>query len=128
MILLKTAMQKSRSYYTVFHQVASAFLITALLWLTVSAPFVFRAQLAQKEQQKAAAGMSAPSDRSDDGNPLNNTTEEKAPSTLSVNEEFIHHTDYNSHPWFSIVRHHSQFDSPVYRAYHGEPLCPPPNC
>lgn len=118
-------MKKSRSPYSLRHHTSSIFMILALLWLTVSTPFVYEAQ--QKLQQINSKNVAANSQDEETGNPLNSTTEEKAPSSINLSEEYLHHTDHNEHPWFTITNYHRDYSTSLYIAYHGELFCPPPN-
>ena len=104
--------------YKAFHFISSIFMMLALLWLTVSIPLMYKAQ--QNQYQ-------ASTQRADDNNPFANTTEEKAPGTINLTEEYLHHTDHHEHPWCSIITHHRDYSSSLYVAWHGEPFCPPPN-
>jgi hypothetical protein len=68
---------------TSLRQVASSlFMITTLLWLTVSTPFVYSHQL-QKELQQQPNGYEG-------SNPLANTTEEKSETGNNVLSEYRH--------------------------------------
>ncbi len=101
-------------------------MIVALLWLTISTPFVFRVQQEVKKIQKEIAA-DLTSGSSEDNNPFANTTEEKAPPTNTISEEYLHHLHNDEHPWFSIIKVHWKHSSSLYIAYHGELFCPPPN-
>lgn len=111
---------KNRSYNH-FHFASSIFLITALLWLTISLPFVNQAQ---KEQAANSASNTAKNSQQDNNNPLSNTTEEKIPSTPQ--EEYLHHQDEHSYTWLNSLQHFSDHTLPLYIAFHGELLSPPP--
>jgi len=102
-------------------------MLLALLWLTVSIPFVYENQ---QTFAKEKTGQSAShSNTADDDNPLTTTTEEKNsdnPGGL-LSEEYLHHADedlnFVSNRLLSL--HPAQEDT--YTAFHGELLCPPPN-
>lgn len=98
-------------------------MIMALLWLTVSLPFVYKAQ---KEQATITQNNSNSHDqqRDDNGNPLANTTEEKVPTAPT--EEYLHHENEPAHNWINILRHYIDHTVPVYVAFHGELISPPP--
>ena len=119
-------MKKTRAIYDLQHIFSAVFMVAALLWLTVSSPFVFQSHLQLKKIQKERMA-DWPSASTEKDNPLTGTTEEKAPSSVSVSEEYLHHTNDNEHPWFGIIRHHRDYASSPYAAYHGELFCPPPN-
>ncbi|SDB98700.1 hypothetical protein [Niabella drilacis] len=94
----------------------------ALLWLTVSLPFVYEAKIRLAERTETRS-----KDRS---NPLAGATEEKVPSnpTITITEEYLHHGMYD----FSLTR--LQKDNAylhahegTYIAFHAELHAPPPN-
>jgi hypothetical protein len=78
------------------------------LWLTISAPFVYASQQQQAKQDNSSTTQS-PLDCNDEesSNPFGNSTEEKAPSTTSLSEEYLHqyhHPDeYFSSPLHNII-------------------------
>jgi len=97
-------------------------MMLALTWLTISLPFVYQAQ-----KQQAAITSNDSSKNTQQGNnnnPLSNTTEEKVPSTPT--EEYLHHQDIPSHTWMNSLRHYSDHTFPIYIAFHGELISPPP--
>lgn len=98
-----------------------------LFWLTVSTPFVIKAQQELAEQQKAEA-VQLPQgcdDENQDGS--NNNIEEKVPSTTNLSEEFLH--EHHTIHYFSTVisLYHKLENADTYTAFHGELLVPPPN-
>ena len=102
-------------------------MLAALLWLTMSLPFVYAAQQ-QLNKEKIAASSTAPSDKEDDNNPFANTTEEKAPTSANpIAEEYLHHTDFSSCHFSIPVSHNKSGDVATYTAFHGELLSPPPD-
>jgi hypothetical protein len=117
--MVKINIHKSARY------TGSIFLMLALLWMTISTSFVYF-PVAEKnpgnmeQPVKKQSGDQA-------GNPFSNSTEEKAPSTITITEEYIHHTEHHEHPWFSINKCYGFYSLSAYVAWHGEPLCPPPN-
>ncbi len=104
-------------------------MILALVWLTVSLPFVFSAQQQMhKIQNTANSSPSLPQGTEEDNsNPLNNTTEEKAPTVTSVSEEYLHNTHHENDYYRVIMRFYKSEDADTYLAYHGELHVPPPN-
>ena len=92
-----------------------------LLWLTISIPFVYAAQQKQAELVKTTH-----SQNDDSSNPFANTTEEKAPSSVNLSEEYLHH--HNEITQLTDIKlQHTHFHSyDVYVAFHGELLSPPP--
>lgn len=104
-------------------------MILALLWLTVSAPFVYASQQ-ELAKQDISFGINNPHSSNDDdaANPFGNNTEEKAPtSNSSFSEEYLH--DHHSSDYFfaSSSAFHKGEDARAYIAFHGELLVPPPN-
>jgi hypothetical protein len=99
---------------------SSLVMVLALLWLTVSTPFVY------ESQQQFAKEASCKSGVEKDNNPFANTTEEKTengPNTLS---EYLHdmqpQIDYVSTPDKCGKCHPSD----LYYAFHPELISPPP--
>ena len=124
MIIFATRMTHKK-YYTVFNKISSIFLILVLAWLTVSIPFVYAAQQKAELAQGADTG-SGKNNVQDNKDPFANTTEEKTVSSTTVSEEYIHHMDLPVHPWIVIASQHLPHISPLYIAFHGELLSPPP--
>jgi len=113
-----------------FYQLASAvFMILALLWLTVSAPFVASCQQELAKQNKTANNVSALGGSEEEAaNPFGNTTEEKKPSgSNSLSEEYLHDHHIDDHFFSVISRDHKSENAGVYTAFHGEVQVPPPN-
>ena len=104
--------------------VASVLLmLLALLWLTISTPFVYACQ-----QQVAAAAQKEGADKkADNTNPLAGTNEEK-PGSGTVNvSEYLHETTLCGHVAQPLVKYEKCHPSNLYLAFHPELLCPPPN-
>jgi hypothetical protein len=121
-------MKKNRKTYSVFQLCSAVFLILALMWLTVSTPFVLASQQEISKQQKTEKAPSSPIDSNDEeSNPLGNNTEEKAPTTTSISEEYLHTFHIISHFYTEVSQYHKHENSDVYIAFHGELLVPPPN-
>lgn len=127
-IILQLFMNRRRKIFTTAQLVSAIVMILALVWLTVSAPFVYAAQqelAKQQKTEKAASPFAGTEEES--SNPFGNNAEEKAPNTASISEEYIHnsHRIYFS---FSIAtQYHKCENSDTYIAFHGELLVPPPN-
>ncbi len=104
------------------------FMILALLWLTVSAPFVFVSQQELAKQNKMADTQSPLSGSEEEAsNPFSTSTEEKNPGSTSLSEEYLHDHDIVDY-FFSInLQPHKCENSGTYISYHGELLVPPPN-
>jgi hypothetical protein len=122
-------MKANRKPYSLLQQVSSLLMIMALLWLTVSLPFVMESQqLLAKQDKMATAPTPIGGNEEEAANPFGNTTEEKKPcSNNSLSEEYLHHQDDHHSFFTSPLQHHNLVDAGTYVAYHGELLVPPPN-
>lgn len=104
------------------HKLYSVLMLLALAWLTVSLPFVYADQQAQKE---AAQKQYATAPIEEDNSSLNNTTEEKTSSnTLS---EYLHDAHTPEHPGSLVIKSYKLHFSDIYIAFHPESICPPPD-
>ncbi len=121
-------MIRKRKPYTFLQLASSVFMILALLWLTVSAPFVFASQQKVSCQAKEIPADSFADNEEEASNAFSNTTEEKNPnSSNSFSEEYLH--DYHVSDYFFSVssQYHKCENAGTYVAFHGELLVPPPN-
>lgn len=115
--------------YNFLHLVSAVLMILALLWLTISAPFVYAGQqqiAKQNKTEKPAAPLTCSDE--DGTNPFGNNTEEKAPTNgSSFSEEYLH-DHLKDEYFFSIISQYDKCENAgTYVAYHGELLVPPPN-
>jgi hypothetical protein len=123
-------MERNKRTYQISQILSAGFLIAALLWLTVSLPFVYESQQKLAKQNNALTDQLHHSGCDEEAaNPFGNTTEEKAPSNsiTSVSEEYLHdnHTDEY---FLSIAsQNHKCENFGIYNAFHGEVHVPPPN-
>jgi len=120
-------MKTVRKTYSRANVVSSIFMMIALLWLTVSTPFVYACQQELADTHKAAkTSDNLPVDE-EESNPLGNSTEEKTPGGVSLSEEYLH--DHHSSDYYFLVasQFHKFDDADIYIAFHGEMLVPPPN-
>jgi len=104
-------------------------MVGALIWLTISVPFVNAARQIQAKYEKSTNVDTPTSNEEETANPFGNTTEEKAPSgsSVSFNEEYLH-DNHQSEYFFSIIaQYHKCENADTYHAFHGELLVPPPN-
>ncbi|HWN88142.1 MAG TPA: hypothetical protein VNM35_03735 [Chitinophagaceae bacterium] len=123
-------MVKSKIYNR-FHIVSAILMMIALVWLTISVPFILENQkrLAQVSKISLVQSPLAGSEE-ESGNPIgnNNGTEEKAPKTLNTfSEEYLHDHHKSDHLFSLALQYHKHENAGIYIAYHGEPLVPPPN-
>lgn len=102
-------------------------MILALLWLTISAPFIFGAQQKLAKLDNTAYSSSIPGTEEESTNPFGNNTEEKAPSGTSFSEEYLHAHHAHHHFVTEILQHFGKGDADTYTAYHGELDAPPPD-
>ena len=100
--------------------ISGLFVIMALLWLTISTPFVFASR---QEQQKEIQKQSA---NSEDKNPFSTTTEEKNESSVSTLSEYLHDANSTDHDFTALTRIYKCHTCKLYYAYHPELLSPPP--
>jgi hypothetical protein len=119
-------MKSAGKTYKIIQQVSSIFMVLALLWLTVSAPFVFSGQQELAKQDKMSQSPFSGGEE-ETANPFGNTTEEKAPLGNSFSEEYLHDNHSGSH-FFSISLQYQKCENAgTYIAFHGELLVPPPD-
>lgn len=112
-----------------FSQLASAVLmIMALLWLTVSLPFVYANQQELARQGQVSTSSPLAGTEEEAANPFGSNTEEKAPNSgNSFSEEYLH--DHHKSDYFFTIasQFHKCENAGTYIAFHGELLVPPPN-
>lgn len=123
-------MKKGKKPYNILQLGSAVFMILALLWLTVSTPFVYANEQKQAAENKTMNTQSSPLDANEEDwtNPFGNTTEEKTPnSSNSFSEEYLHDQHIHDH-FFSIATLiYKCEDADTYTAFHGEVQVPPPN-
>lgn len=122
-------MKRTGKIYSIANKVSATFMILALLWLTISSPFIFSCQenIAQKNK-KANCQSPLSGSEEETANPFGNNTEEKVPnSSNSFSEEYLH--DHHLTEYFStiLLQYYIIKNAGTYHAYHGELLVPPPN-
>ena len=127
-ILQHLSMKENRKLYSQFQLVSAVFMIAALLWLTISAPFVYAGQQEIAKQDNVTNNGSPLAGTEEEPNPFANTTEEKAPTNgSSPSEEYLHDL-HKAEYFFSIaLRYHKCENAGTYIAFHGELHVPPPN-
>lgn len=121
-------MKGTRRSYNPGQLASAVFMILALVWLTVSAPFVVASQQAVAKQTKSADNSGSAGSEEEAANAFGNSTEEKKPSSNnSLSEEYLHdhHTEDD---FFAVVsRYQKAENAGIYTAFHGEVQVPPPN-
>lgn len=121
-------MKLKRKPYNLFQQASAFFMILALLWLTVSTPFIYSSQENRNNEDNTTSSWSPLAGNEDEtANPFGNSTEEKTPSGNTFSEEYLH--DHHTDDWFfiTISLYHKCENAGTYIAFHGELLVPPPN-
>ena len=116
-------MKKIKSNYCFLQKISAIGMIAALIWLTISAPFVFSFQEKMDQIEKTQSSNTD----NDDSNPLASTSEEKTPSTNTFSEEYLHHAEENNINAYSANKSYDHSDESLYIAFHGELLSPPPD-
>ena len=102
-------------------------MMAALLWLTISTPFVYSAQKQLITQERQSSGTGSQQDE-ESANPLATTTEEKTPNNGNSLSEFLHEGETMKQPVRNLIRHYNPYSISLYVSFHGELLVPPPNC
>ena|SRR5688572_16255906 len=120
-------MKRKRKIYSLLNLVSAFLMILALLWLTVSAPFVYESHKELAKLENAGKNISPLTGTEEESNPFSNTTEEKYPNSTSFSEEYLH--DHHKHDHFlsEASQFHKLEDAGTYIAYHGELDVPPPD-
>src|SRR5215211_2863487 len=122
-------MKRIKKTYNILHCVSAVLMMLALLWLTISIPFVYASQQDLVKQHKLATETTNLTLAEEEaGNPLGNSREEKKCSNgNSLAEEYLHH--YHTEDLFisPIAQFHKSENAGVYNAFHGEVQVPPPN-
>lgn len=121
-------MNKNRKIYSVSQLVSAVVMILALMWLTVSTPFVFACQqeLAKKNKMEKTSAPVTSSEEETTKTPGTNT-EEKTPGPNSFSEEYLHDNHKTDYIFSLSLPYQKSGNAGTYIAYHGELLVPPPN-
>lgn len=122
------SMNRNKNIYSFCNKAAALGMILALLWLTISAPFVQAAQKELAAFQKSCDSSVPPGGGEDENtSPFGNATEEKAPSSSTFSEEYLHDHHSDEHSFSIALQYNKHGDAGTYIAFHGELLVPPPN-
>ncbi len=128
LLFCKLWMKQKRCTYNLLQRVSAFFMIAALLWLTISAPFVnsFKQSLDHYDSDIQLAPFAGTEEEAP--NPLGGSEEKTSKSSSSSFSEEYLHDQHTSEYFFSLA---SQFPkcekATTYVAFHGELLVPPPN-
>lgn len=120
-------MERTKNIYSILQKVSAVFMILALLWLTVSCPFVLASQHQLAKEGKITQTQSPPGGSEEENNPFGANTEEKTPGATSFSEEFLHAHHTAHHFPVTDPAYHKYENAGTYTAFHGELLVPPPN-
>jgi hypothetical protein len=115
-------MTKRKTLYTFKDVLASMLMLALLTWLTVCLPFVNQSQKAAKVKTE----QSSKEDKSNNGNPLSNTNEERSESGTSLLQEYLHEVSHLEHHFITLTTFFKGHPSDIYIAYHPELVIPPP--
>jgi hypothetical protein len=116
-------MRQKTPSFTIAHKIGSLLLMLALLWLSVSTPYVYRFQ--QKVKAEKQAQTNAP-DEDSEGSLNNNINEEKSESGPNTLQEYLHEPLHLEHPSLAQVNEYGHFEQKASIAYHPELISPPP--
>ncbi|RYY41728.1 MAG: hypothetical protein EOO08_00960 [Chitinophagaceae bacterium] len=120
-------MKGQRSPFSTAHKIGSLLLMLALLWLSVSTPFVYRFQQQQKAAKAALTHEKGSDADEDSGNPLSNTNEEKTESGVSMPQEYLHEPIHLHHPLALLDLQYHSYAQDDFVAFHPEFITPPPD-
>lgn len=102
---------------------SSIIMMLALVWLTISTPFVYAAQ----QQVKSISTVQNVCDDVDDqANPFANTTEEKTENGGNTLSEYLHDVQPQLHAVAVTEKYSKCHPSDLYYAFHPELISPPP--
>jgi hypothetical protein len=96
-------------------------MIVSLLWLTVSAPFIYEASKMVETQTEQTGSDN------DESNPLAGATEERSETNSNTSSEYLNehfHECWTFSSGREIFKCHS---SDIYLAFRPELICPPPD-
>lgn len=112
---MKRAEKKSWAAY-----VPAMLMVMALLWLTVSTPFLYAAQ------QVCLESPGDVNENQSENLPFSNNTEEKSESSVSSISEYLHEMHLHDILSSLTVKLYKCHPSDLYFAFHPELISPPP--
>lgn len=114
--------------YSLKEKCISILLVLTLVWLTVSLPYISDAQQHSIRVAKSSGKSALPVE--ENNNPVSGNPEEKAASggINTLSEEYLHHPEELLALEPTPIDHNSFHLICFYETFHGELLCPPPNC
>jgi hypothetical protein len=122
-------MATGRKTYNIFQLSSAVLMILLLMWLTVSAPFVYASQQELAKNSKSCPGQTPMAgSEEENANPFGNSNEEKAPKNInSISEEYLHDHHNTDYLFLVTLQYRKIENAGTYIAFHGELLVPPPN-
>ncbi len=121
-------MKRNRHLYSTGQLASTVFMMLALLWLTISIPFVYDCQQKLSKNTNFSEGYTIlPGTEEETTNPFGNSTEEKAQGNTSFSEEYLHHHLTHDYVLSIASQIHASQNCGTYNAFHGEVHVPPPN-
>jgi hypothetical protein len=104
---------------------AAITMLLALLWLTISTPFVFASKQAKQQHAKQMQAESSCGECVDDDAPVNQP-EEKSEKGVSALSEYLHAHDFAIKQLIFHLQHNKCHSTELYFAYHPDLFSPPP--
>jgi hypothetical protein len=121
-------MKRTSKIYSAFQAASAVFMMLALLWLTISLPYVYESQQKMAKEAKSTISDSSMADSSDEENSGPVGAEEKNPnSNNSVSEEYLHDAHVEEYFFSASSQFYKCVSAGIYIAYHGELDVPPPD-
>ena len=112
--------------YNLSQIVSATFMIAMMLWLTISAPFIYAGQ--QSQNQTAHAEPISDNNDEEAPTPITNTSEEKKPASANAFAEEFLCLNYEDDYAALFEKCYRDYKNPTsYIAFHGELICPPPD-
>jgi hypothetical protein len=113
--------------YSCTQKFIAVLMIVSMIWLTISTPFVFRAQQAIAKQQQNMPDQSLLAGNEEESNTMGGSTEGKALSLNTLTEDFLHDCHLSHYFSIQIISFHGCENADTYVAFHGEMDVPPPD-
>ena len=115
-------MQTKKAITSASRLTSGLFMILALLWLTVSTPFVY----AFEKQAHSALTQPGDIDDSEDSDPFSSTNEEKTENNSGALSEYLPNGLQIDHPFTMILGFCKCRPADLYFAFHPDLISPPP--
>ena len=115
---------ETRPTYSYYKKVAAVLMIFALLWLTISAPFVLRSQQLFSQDSEIEAPFAGSEEES--SNPFGNSEEKSSKTSTTFSEEYMHDHYKSAYLFFIALQGHNSESNNLYTSHLVELLSPPP--